>query len=505
MHIGGMRTALFNWLWARHNGGQFVLRIDDTDRQRNIEEAIEPILSAFRWLGLDWDEGPDVGGPHAPYFQSQRTNGYQEAVDKLLEEGHAYRCYETPEQIQADREAAEKEKRPYVSLRRSLELSFADHQEYDLEGKPYVIRFLVPRDKKVEIDDAVRGHVEWDAGLMSDPVIMRSDGSALYNFATVVDDSDLEITHVIRAEEHLSNTPVQVLLYEALGKPVPEFAHIPFVTAPGSSKKLSKRDLDKYKQNPQFRKMFEMGETVLGAIGLGLSETLNPVMVSFYEKTGYLPAGVLNGLARLGWSLDDKTEIFSREALVEKFTLDRIVKGAAGFDPDKLNSYQAHWMNKLPLSEKISGCLPFLERSGLVKSPVEESTKDFVGRLITALADRLKIFGDIVEHADFFTADDELPYDEKAFEKRIVKAEAAPLLTRFRGRLAVCEPFENSALDQLMHDFCEAEEIKIGQIIHAVRVATTGKPQGPGMFDCLELLGRERCLRRIDRALERAS
>jgi glutamyl-tRNA synthetase len=311
----------------------------------------------------------------------------------------------------------------------------------------------------------------------------------------------MQITHVIRAEEHLSNTPVQVLLYDALGAEAPVFAHIPFVTAPGTSKKLSKRDISRYRNNPGFRKMFEAGDTVFGQLGLGDSEQLNPVMVEYYEKIGYLPGAVLNALARLGWSLDDKTEIMSRETIVDSFTLDRVVKSPAGLDPDKLNSYQTHCINQLSPEEKIDGCLPFLIAAGIFGESIDDDQRAFLGRLISVLEDRLKIFSDILSYDDFFKPDGELPYDEKALDKRIKKEGTPELLRSFRDRLAAAESFDAASLDTLMHDFVEAEGIKIGQIIHAVRVAVTGKPQGPGMFDCLELLGKDRCLARIERAL----
>lgn len=502
MHIGGMRTALFNWLWARHNGGQFILRIDDTDRERNVEEALQPILNAFRWLELDWDEGPEVGGPYGPYFQSQRAELYREAADRLLTAGKAYRDFDTSEQIQADREAAKSEGRNYLNIRRSLELTDEQIQQFVEEGRQYVVRFLVPRGEKIEIDDAVRGHVEWDAGLISDPVIVRSNGTPLYNFATVVDDAQLKITDVIRAEEHLSNTPTQSLLYQALGYEQPRFAHIPFVTAPGTTKKLSKRDIKKYRNNPKFKRMFDAGDTVFPMIGLECSETLNPVMVEYYQQIGYLPAGVLNGLARLGWSLDDKTEIFSRQELIDNFTLDRVVKNPAGLDPEKLMSYQVHWMEDLPVDEKVERCLPYLEQAGLIDSR-DNDVRTLVASVVSGLGDRLKICSDILNSSEFFVADADLEFEEKAFNKRLRKSvSAGELLRKFRDRLAAAESFDAASLDKLLHDFVEAEDVKIGEIIHALRVAATGKGVGIGMFHALAILGRESCLARIDRALE---
>ncbi|QDT99349.1 glutamate--tRNA ligase [Gimesia aquarii] len=502
MHIGGMRTALFNWLWARHNGGQFILRIDDTDQERNLSEALDPILQAFKWLGLNWDEGPEVGGDNGPYFQSERNDLYRSAVDQLLAEGKAYRCYDTPEQIQADREAAQNEKRNYLNIRRSLELSESDKEQYEAEGRAPVVRLLVPRDQKIQIDDAVRGHVEFDAGLMSDPVILRANGTPLYNLATVIDDAQMKITHVIRAEEHLSNTPVQVLIFQALGYQLPQFAHIPFVAAPGGKEKLSKRKLDKYRKSPQFKKMFDKAEAVFPRIGLENAGGLDPVMVEYYEKIGYLPEAILNALSRLGWSLDDKTEIMSLDTIIENFTLDRIVKSAAGLDPDKLLSFQSHWMNQLSMDEKVERCSPFLEKAGLVQDASAPETKQRISHVIIGMEDRLKIASDILDFDEFFVADDQLVYDAKAFKKRIKKsAEAVTLLEKLKEKLAQASDFNAEALDQLLHDFVEQEGIGMGQIIHALRVAVSGKGTGIGMFDCLAILGKESCVQRIDHAI----
>lgn len=507
MHIGGMRTALFNWLWARHTGGAFLLRIDDTDRQRNIDEALEPILNAFRWLGLNWDEGPEVGGDYGPYFQSQRGDLYRSACERLLAEGNAYRDFDPPEVVQADRQAAEKAKRPYLNIRRSLELSPSEVEARLAKGTPHVIRFLVPRDRggKIAVDDAVRGRVEWDAALLSDPVIMRSDGSPLYNFATVVDDGQMAITHVIRAEEHLSNTPVQVLMHEALGHELPSFAHIPFVTAPGSTKKLSKRDLAKYRTQPQFKKMFDKADAVFPRLGLGTSESLNPVMVEYYERIGYLPEAVLNALSRLGWSLDDKTEVMSLDTVVEHFTLDRVVKNAAGLDPDKLFAFQSHWMGEVPHDEKVVRCGDYLRKAGLVDDPHAPAVRERIGVVVRALGDRLKLFSDILDVDYFFK--DEIEYDEKNFAKRVAKEGVPELLAEFtRERL---EPLADAdwtteRLEQELNAFSEAKGIGSGLLIHALRLSTTGQPVGPGVYDCLVLVGREKSLERIEKALVKA-
>lgn len=502
MHIGGMRTALFVWLWARHNNGTFILRIDDTDQQRNVEAALAPIFRAFRWLGLNWDEGPEIGGQFGPYYQSQRTHLYQAAVDRLLAEGKAFKDYDTPEQIAADRAAAEAAKLQFVNIRRSLDLTDAERAQFDAEGRPYVVRFLVPRDQTVAIDDAVRGHVEWNGALMTDPVIMRSNGSFLYNFATVVDDAHMQITHVIRAEEHLTNTAVQALLHQALGNTPPVFAHIPFITAPGSPKKLGKRDLEKLRNNPKLKPMFDRGNEVFSQLGLDDVMVISPLTVEYYERMGYLPSGILNALSRLGWSLDDKTEFMSLQTVIESFTLDRIVKAPAGLDIEKLQSYQQHWMNQLPLDEKVAGCLPYLQQTGLVPEAVDAATKTLVSQVVVAMQDRLKVFSDILDYKEFFVADDALVYDEKAYKQRIVDAPEAPgLLKALRDQLATVEPFDSATLDALVHSFVESSGIKIGQIVHALRIATTGRAVGVGLFDALAILGRERSLTRIDRTL----
>jgi len=503
MHIGGMRTALFNWLWARRNGGQFILRIDDTDQQRNMDEALGPILDAFRWLGLDWDEGPEVGGEFGPYFQSQRRSLHDAALQQLLESKAAYRDFEPPADTKEQRESAEREKRVYTSSRVSLELSDQDVAAKLEAGEPYVVRFRVPRERTVKIADLVRGSVEWDCGLMVDPVVARGDGSPLYNFATVVDDAQLQITHVIRAEEHLSNTPVQVLLFEALGLPLPEFAHIPFVAAPGGKKKLSKRDLAKYRKSPAFQKLSQLGDELLSGIAVDpADESLSPVMVAYYREVGFLPAGVLNALARLGGSLDDESEHMSLQTVQENFSLDRVVKAAAGLDTDKLMSFQSHWMSQLSTDEKVAGCLPMLQKAGLVSDTPDVETQQLVHRVVLLAGDRLRVFGDIMGLREFFVTTEDLTYDEKEFQKRVVKPDnAVSLLSELRKTFADRDDFHAYSLHADVEAFVAAKELKFGQIAPALRLAITGKTKGADLFPTLELLGQEECLRRLDRAI----
>ena len=504
MHIGGMRTALFCWLLAEHGervgaGGTFVLRVDDTDRARNLDAALAPILDAFRWLGLDWDEGPEVGGEYGPYFQSQRGQFYDLALQKLLDSGAAYRDFSTPEEVAADRAAAEAAKTPFVTNRRSLELS-ADEVAGRVEaGDPHVVRLKVPRDRTITATDAVRGEVSWEAALLPDPALARADGSPLYNFASAVDDAAMKITHVVRAEEHLSNVPIQTLIFEALGEPAPIFAHIPFVTAPGTNRKLSKRDVSKYRDNKSFRKLFDSAADRLPKLGLELGEDLNPVMVRFYEEMGYLPEALTNALARLGWSLDDHTEIMSRETIAENFTLDRVVKNPAGLDPDKLFSFQSEWMSRRPREDKVRRCNEILHRAGYEYVNVE-----FVGRVVDALADRLKLYTDILDVAYLFEPG--VTYDEKAFKKRIAKAGVPELLRDFKTERLEPLSAENWTPERLeaeLQSFSEAREQGVGTLIHACRIATTGRPVGPGVYDVLALVGRDVCLERIEAALGR--
>ena len=498
-----MRTALFCWLFARRSGGQFILRIDDTDQQRNVEEALAPILHGLRWLGIDWDEGPEVGGPHAPYYQSQRAARHQAAVEKLLAAGAAYRDYATPEELEAERNAAQAEKRPFLYSRKFMAESPADAVRFEAQGRRSVVRLKMPRQGTLAIDDLIRGRVEVEWAREQDHVIQRADGTCLYHLASVVDDYDFEITHVIRAEEHLSNTPRQVFIIQSLGYPVPQYAHLPFVAEPGSKNKLSKRKLDKYLKNRDFAQMVEHGRAVLAALGRTPSpEQLNPVMVEFYESVGYLPEAVVNYLALLGWSLDDKTEHFSYRDLIENFSLDRVTKASASFDPKKLWAFEDWHFQRLPIERKAALATPFLQTAGLLPAPPPPEAENKLARILAASGDRIKVAGDVLAYADFFfRGDDQFPFDEKAFDKRLRAPGAAELLAKFRPLLADLADFQPARIEVLLHDFVAAEGVAVGQIIHALRVAVTGKAVGPGLFDCLAILGKASCLARIDRAL----
>jgi len=505
LHIGGVRTALFNWLYARRHCGQFLLRIDDTDAERNVDAALAPILHGFRWLGIDWDEGPEIGGPHAPYYQSQRLARYQEEAARLLEGGFAYRDYATTEEIQAEREAAQAEKRPFLYSRRWMAETPADDARFKGEGRQAVVRLKMPREGALTIRDLVRGDVEFDWAREQDHVIQRTDGTCLYHLASVVDDRDFEISHVIRAEEHLSNTPRQVFIAQSLGYELPAYAHLPYVAEPGSKNKLSKRKLDKYLKNRDFAQVMEHGQAIANALGLKITaDTFNPVIVDFYEQVGYLPDAIINYLVLLGWSLDDKTEFMSRDEMIANFSLERVTKAPASFDPKKLWSFQDHTMQQLSVAERAEKMLPFLQQAGLIAQPAQAEDEAKLRRIIEAAGDRLKVSGDILAYADFFFQD-EISYDEKALEKQFAKPGAVELVGRFRDRLASVEPFEPPQLEAALQAFVADEHLKMGDIIHALRVATTGKSVGPGLYDCLAILGKAKCLERIDATLRRAA
>ena len=507
LHIGGVRTALFNWLLARQTGGQFVLRIDDTDASRNVESTLQPILHGFRWLGLDWDEGPEIGGPHGPYFQSQRSEKYQAAVDALLDSGAAYRDFSTSDEFQAERQAAESAKQRFTYSRNWMAETREQADRWLADGRSSVVRLKMPREGTCEFADQVRGEVSVPWIEEADHVIQRADGSFIYHLANVVDDQDMQISHVVRAVEHLSNTPRQLFMIDALGYQRPTYAHIPFVAEPGSQNKLSKRKIAKYLKNPDFRKLYDHGLAIASRLGVAEDpDAFNPVLVEFYEQVGYLPESILNYLVLLGWSLDGQTEDFSIEDMLKHFSLERVVKNPASFDPQKLAAFQERKMQQLPATDRANQVIPFLERADLLGDANRQTLQDTVGRLLEFAGDRIKVAGDILEFAAFFQNEDDFEFDEAAFEKRLVKPETAThLLAELKKSLLVCEDFTAGPLETLVKEFLEQQGIKFGDIIHALRVAVTGKPSGFGMFESMELLGKQRCLTRIDMAIEQAN
>ncbi len=518
LHIGGVRSALFNFLLTRRLGGQFVLRIDDTDAERNRPEALQPILDGFRWLGINWDEGPEVGGPYGPYFQSQRNHLYVEAAHQLLATGHAYPDYLTREQLADEKKAADAAKKPYVHRGPHRDTPTAECLRL-MQETPTSLRLKVPAGKTLAIDDLIRGKVEWQSDLIGDPVILRAPDAtgvsrALYNFATVVDDHALKITHVIRAAEHLTNTAVQVVAYEALGAAVPQFAHIPVVNEPApkpgvtyaagekpnKNKKLSKREMKKFVTAEVRSKLRAVGWT---DAEIDARDDLNPATVAFYRELGYLPAALVNYLGRLGWSLDDKAEIIKLDEMIANFGLDRVNQSPASFDPDKLYWVAGEYMKVLPLPEKVAGVVPFLVRAKLVTEPLDPATRTRLEQVILACGDRLKLFSDILLYATPFLKTDP-DYAPESVDKRLKKEGAADLLRGFKTVLASADPYDPATLEALLRQYVKDRGVKADLLIHSLRVSTTGMEVGVGLFDALVLLGREETLRRIDLGLSHA-
>ena len=472
LHIGGARTAIYNWAFARANGGTFILRIDDTDPTRSTDENTQIILRAMRWLGLDWDEGPEVGGDFGPYAQTERLDIYKEAAQKLWDAGRAYPCFCTTEQLAADRAAAQARKDPFQGYqRRCRDLSREDAQARIDAGEPYVLRIKVPADRgDVVIHDAVHGDVVFDAKELDDFVIFRSDGTPTYNFATVVDDAMMGITHVIRGDDHLSNTPRQVMVYEALEAPVPTFAHI---------------------------------SMILGADGKKLSKRHGATSVEEYRDAGYLSDAFVNYLALLGWSLDGETTVIPRDVLASQFSLERISKNPATFDPKKLDWMNAEYINAMSdadFADKIM--LPELHEAGLIDDGFE-ADETWVDALAAIVKPRTKMPADAVGvAAPVFATAQTLEYDEKSVAKGLAKEGMGAVLDAARAALEAvsANAWTPEAIDGALEPLPEALDAKKRIVFQAVRVAVCGNMVSPPLGETMSLIGKDDCLARIDRA-----
>ena len=472
LHIGGARTAIYNWAFARANGGTFILRIDDTDPTRSTDENTQIILRAMRWLGLDWDEGPEVGGDFGPYAQTERLDIYKEAAKKLWDAGRAYPCFCTTEQLAADRAAAQARKDPFQGYqRRCRDLSREDAQARIDAGEPYVLRIKVPADRgDVVIHDAVHGDVVFDAKELDDFVIFRSDGTPTYNFATVVDDAMMGITHVIRGDDHLSNTPRQVMVYEALEAPVPTFAHI---------------------------------SMILGADGKKLSKRHGATSVEEYRDAGYLSDAFVNYLALLGWSLDGETTVIPRDVLASQFSLERISKNPATFDPKKLDWMNAEYINAMSdadFADQIM--LPELHEAGLIDDGFE-ADETWVDALAAIVKPRTKMPADAVGvAAPVFATAQTLEYDEKSVAKGLAKEGMGAVLDAARAALEAvsANAWTPEAIDGALEPLPEALDAKKRIVFQAVRVAVCGNMVSPPLGETMSLIGKDDCLARIDRA-----
>lgn len=472
LHVGGARTAIFNWAFARANGGTFILRIDDTDPERSTEENTQIILRAMKWLGLDWDEGPEVGGDFGPYAQTDRLEMYKEAAQKLWDEGKAYPCFCSAEKLAADRKAAQERKDPFQGYQRTCRSLTREEAQARIDaGEPYVLRIKVPEGRgDVVIHDAVHGDVTFDAKELDDFVIFRSDGTPTYNFATVVDDAMMGITHVIRGDDHLSNTPRQVMVYEALGAPVPTFAHI---------------------------------SMILGSDGKKLSKRHGATSVEEYQAAGYLSDAFVNYLALLGWSPDGETTIVPRDVLASTFSLDHVSKNPATFDPAKLDfinaEYFANVMDDLSFTKEVM--VPELIEAGYIASK-EDRTHEWFLTLASVIRPRTKHLGDVAGLCGMlFKSADTLEYDEKAVSKGLAKEGMKAVLAAAKTKLEAVNEWNADAIDASLESLPEELDAKKRIVFQAIRAAVCGNLVSPPLGVCMELIGKDDTIARIDRAM----
>ncbi len=447
LHIGGARTAIFNWLLARHTQGAFILRIEDTDVARSTQESIQVILDAMTWLGMDWDEGP--------FYQTQRISLYQEAAERLLKQGKAYRCYCTPEEVAEKREAALK-----AGVKPKYDRTCLSRKPPYPDG-PYAIRFLSPDEGKTGVEDLIQGHVQFDNTELDDLIILRSDGLPTYNFSVVVDDATMGITHVIRGNDHLNNTPRQIQIYQALDYPLPKFGHVSMILGP-DKKKLSKRH--------------------------GAQSVME------YKKMGYLPQAVVNYLVRLGWSYGDQEE-FTQEELIEKFSLKAVGRSPAAINPGKLDWLNAQYIKRTELGELVQRARPFMEAKGYSITDL-----DLLRKAVLSLRERVKTLVEMAELSEFYFRE-EIGYEEKAAEK-FLKIDAVPLFEQIIAALAKEGVFDKGSGHRLIQEMAEHREMPLVKIAQPIRVALTGKTVSPPIDEVMEALGRERVIQRLKRAME---
>jgi glutamyl-tRNA synthetase len=467
LHVGGARTALFNYLYAKHHNGTFILRIEDTDRNRFQEGALEEIFTSLQWLGIPWDEGPEAGGDYGPYFQSERTELYKKCADQLLKSGHAYRCFCTAERLQKIREEQQKAKVAHASGydRHCRDLSDEEIEEKLAVGTPYVVRLKIPLGREVTFTDAIRGEITYRSDMLDDLVLLKSDGFPTYHLANVVDDHSMEITHVLRGDEWIASTPRHILLYEAFGWTPPQFAHMP---------------------------------VILSSDGGKLSKRKGAASVMDYKQNGYLPEALFNFLTLLGWAPGDDREKMTKDEIAGAFTLDRISPKSSVFDEKKLD-----WMNGLYMQERsvdsiIEAVITLWKDLGYVGQ--DEDNRHYFETVIGMLKDRSKRITDLAENARYFFRDPE-EYEEKAVKKHW-KEGAVDAMRVITDRMEKLPRFDHAALENMYREYAEESGISGGKLIHPTRLAVSGVSFGPGLFELLEALGKERVVRRMKAAIE---
>jgi len=451
LHIGGARAALFNWLFARHNKGAFILRIEDTDRTRSTEEYINSIIEGMKWLNLDWDEGP--------YKQTDRFDIYRSYADKLLKEGKAYYCYCSPEELgQRRKEALAQGKQPkYDGRCRNLKAP--------VSGVTPAVRFRMPQEGETVVNDLIRGKIVFENAHLDDLIIMRSDGTPTYNFTVVVDDVDMNITHVIRGDDHLNNTPKQIHVYDALGYKVPLFAHLPMILGPDKTR-LSKRH----------------GATSVMA----------------YKETGYLPEALVNYLVRLGWSYGDQ-EVFSRDELIKYFSFENVGKSSAVFNPEKFLWLNSHYIINSPAEKLAELVIPFLLKEKIVNEG-QALDKGWLSKAVNTQKERSKTLIELAHSLRYYISED-VEYNEKA-KVKFLNEKTLPYLIELKDRLASIPDFSASEIEKVFISIIEKHGIKLGNIAQPVRVAMTGKTESPGIFEVLEIIGKEKTMKRLEKAIK---
>lgn len=468
LHIGGARTALFNWLYARHTGGKFVLRIEDTDRERSTKESELEILESMKWLGLDWDEGPGKSADDSMYYQTKRLDVYKRHAQKLMDEDKAYRCFCTKDELDAERKKAEVEKRAFRYDGRCGKISKEESDKIAASGKPYTIRIRVPHEGETTVKDLIRGDVVVQNATLDDMIIIRADGMPIYNFVVVVDDVEMGITDVIRGEDHLSNTPKQIHIYTALGFAIPRFAHIPLILGRDKSK-LSKRH----------------GE----------------VSVLKYRESGFLADAMVNYLAFLGWAPEGNEDVLSREELISKFTIERIHKSGAMFDNEKLMWMNGIYIRKMDVNELTRLCIPFLVKAGLIKEEETLTRYDYLKKVVAAQQEKIRTLAEIAPLSTyFFGSDAQMSADaKKTWDKHEGHRQKA--LEVFLHALNSAGSDDKAALEAKLKTEMEAAAILPKVYMHVIRVAISGSTIGPGLFDLVAILGKERCVERVKKLL----
>lgn len=465
LHIGSARTALFNYLFAKKHRGKYILRIEDTDLERNVEDAESGFFEGFQWLGLQWDEGPDIGGEFAPYRSMERLDLYRPYIDQLLASGKAYYCYCTKEEEEQERARLRALGKPYQYSGKCRHLSAEQIEQYEREGRSQTIRFRVPEGKEIVFHDMIRGRVHFHTDDIGDFIIVKSNGVPTYNFACTIDDALMKITHVIRGEEHLSNTPLQILLYEALDWSVPQFGHVPLILNP-NGKKLSKRD-----------------ESIIQ-------------FVEQYRALGYLPQAVINYLVLLGWSPPgeySEQEIFSLDELIQHFSLDRVSKAGAIFDPEKLTWINSQYIKKLEIDELVQMSVPYLEKAGYLS---EEVDPKWLAELVKLNQSGMDTISDIVQLSElFFTQDHQI--DKEA--RQVLSEEQSPIVIEaFLEKLKTLDDYQPDTIKAKLKEVQKETKYRGRKLFMPIRVAATGRKNGPDLNTTLYLLGKEKVIQRLE-------